>query len=282
MSQTDLSMRDLLEAGVHFGHRASRWNPKMRPFIFGVRAGVHIIDLGQTLPALNEALRTVTEVVSGGGRVLFVGTKRQARESVAAAARRCGQHYINQRWLGGMLTNWKTVSKSVERLREVEALLDPASTDGQLLTKKERLGLSREQRKLEAAIGGIKDMGGLPDILVVIDTNAERIAIAEAAKIGIPVVAIVDTNARLDGITHVIPGNDDALRAIDLYCTAFAEAALAGLKAEMAGSTTDAGAAEEIPAQLNPVPEAEAAEEAKPAEAPAPAAPEEEAKAAAS
>ncbi|HBH27075.1 MAG TPA: 30S ribosomal protein S2 [Rhodospirillaceae bacterium] len=245
-------MRALLEAGVHFGHRASRWNPRMRPYIFGVRAGVHIIDLGQTAPALQNALQTVQETVAGGGRVLFVGTKRQARGPIAAAAQRCGQHYVNQRWLGGMLTNWKTVSKSVDRLKEVEALLDPANEQGQLLTKKERLGLAREQAKLTASIGGIRDMGGLPDVLFVIDTNHEDIAVKEAAKARIPVIAIVDSNASLEGVTHVIPGNDDALRAIDLYCTAFADAALSGLQRELGRSAKDPGEAQEVPEALNP------------------------------
>ena len=255
MSQTDISMRALLEAGVHFGHRASRWNPRMRPYIFGVRGGVHIIDLGQTAPALEGALKVVQDTVASGGRVLFVGTKRQARAPIAEAAKRCGQHYVNQRWLGGMLTNWKTVSKSVDRLREVEKILAPESETGKLLTKKERLGLSREHAKLEGAIGGIKDMGGLPDVLVVLDTLHDDLAVGEAAKARIPVIAVVDTNAPLDGVTHVIPGNDDALRAIDLYCNAFADAALAGLRREMAASTRDPGAAAEVPAQMNPVPE---------------------------
>lgn len=252
MNLPEVSMRALLEAGVHFGHRASRWNPRMRSYIFGVRGGVHILDLGQTAPALTQALQMVQETVAGGGRVLFVGTKRQARGPIAAAAKRCGQHYINQRWLGGLLTNWRTVSKTVDRLREVDKLLDPANEESKLLKKKERLGLAREKDHLEGSIGGIKDMGGLPDLLFVIDTNHEDIAVKEAQKAKIPVIAIVDSNASLEGVTYVIPGNDDALRAIDLYCTLFADAALSGLRQEAAKGRKDPGTAEVVPQALNP------------------------------
>ena len=208
------TMRQLLEAGVHFGHTTRRWNPKMAPYIFGVRNGVHIIDLEQTVPMLHRALNVVRETVAGGGRVLFVGTKRQASDMIADAAKKCGQYYVNHRWLGGMLTNWKTISNSIKRLREVEERLAEENVG---LTKKELLNLTRERDKLERALGGIKDMGGLPDVLFVIDTNKEHIAVAEAGNLEIPVVAIVDSNSNPDGITFPVPGNDDAIRAIELY-----------------------------------------------------------------
>ena len=246
MAMPTFTMRQLLEAGVHFGHHTRRWNPKMAPYIFGVRNGVHIIDLEQTHPMLGRAMQAVRDVVAGGGRVLFVGTKRQAQEKVAEAASRCGQYYVNHRWLGGMLTNWKTISMSIKRLREMDEMLN-AQVGG--LTKKELLNRTRDRDKLERALGGIKEMGGLPDILVIIDTNKESIAVQEANKLGIPVVAVVDSNSSPDGITFPIPGNDDALRAIDMYCDLISGAVLDGLQAEASASGIDVGAAEEAPAE---------------------------------
>src|SRR6188508_482911 len=215
MALPDFSMRQLLEAGVHFGHQTHRWNPKMAPYIYGARNNIHIIDLSQTVPLLHQALKQVSDTVAKGGRVLFVGTKRQASDIVADAAQRSAQYYVNSRWLGGMLTNWKTISGSIQRLRKVDETLDGGA---QGLTKKERLMLGREKDKLEKALGGIKDMGGVPDLLFVIDTNKEQLAIKEAQRLGIPVAAIVDTNSNPDGITYVVPANDDAGRAIALYC----------------------------------------------------------------
>ena len=235
------TMRQLLEAGVHFGHHTRRWNPKMRPYIFGERNGVHIINLELTVPMMHRALKSVRDIVAGGGRVLFVGTKPQASEKIAETARRCGQYYVNSRWLGGMLTNWGTISKSIKRLRSIDEML--ANEEVQRgLTKKEQLGLAREKEKLEKALGGIKDMGGLPDAMIVIDTNKEAIAILEAKKLGIPVIAIVDSNCDPDGIDMIIPGNDDATRAITTYCDLFAEAVLDGLQAEVTASGKDIGA----------------------------------------
>ena len=245
MAMPEFSMRRLLEAGVHFGHVTRRWNPKMEPFIFGVRNNVHIIDLQQTVPMLTQALQAVRAVVAGGGRVLFVGTKRQASEIVSDSAKRCGQYYVNHRWLGGMLTNWKTISRSIKRLRDLDEQLAGEGESG--LTKKELLGLTRERDKLERALGGIKEMGGLPDILFVIDTNKEDIAIAEAVKLSIPVVAVIDSNSSPAGITYPIPGNDDSLRAISLYCELAADSVLDGLQEEMRSSGVDVGAADEAP-----------------------------------
>ncbi|WP_282608206.1 30S ribosomal protein S2 [Pelagibius sp. Alg239-R121] len=272
MALPTFTMRQLLEAGVHFGHTTRRWNPKMSPYIFGERNGIHIIDLEQTVPLLHRGLAFVREVVAGGGRVLFVGTKRQASERVADTAKRCGQYYVNHRWLGGMLTNWKTISLSIRRLREVETRLVEAQSG---LTKKELLNLTRERDKLERALGGIKEMGGLPDVIVVIDTNKEHIAIAEANTLNIPVVGILDSNSSPDNITFPIPGNDDAIRAISLYCDLMAESVLDGIQQELTASGTDIGAAEEAPVEKLPeaaAPEAaapEAAAEAPAAEAPA-------------
>ena len=233
------SMRQLLEAGVHFGHHTRRWNPKMQSYIFGARNGIHIIDLEQTVPNLHRALQAVRDVAAGGGRVLFVGTKRQAQEPIAEAAKRCGQYYVNHRWLGGMLTNFKTISQSIKRLRELdEQISNPASG----LTKRELLELTRDRDKLERALGGIKEMGGLPDILFVIDTNKEAIAVKEANTLRIPVVAVLDSNSAPDGIAYPIPGNDDAMRAINLYCDLMAQAVLDGLQAELASSGADVGA----------------------------------------
>jgi small subunit ribosomal protein S2 len=255
MALPEFSMRQLLEAGAHFGHQTHRWNPKMQPYIFGSRANIHIIDLSQSIPLLHQALVKVREVAAGGGRVLFVGTKRQAAEAVAAGARRCAQYYVNHRWLGGTLTNWRTISQSIARLRELEGVLDG---DGQGRTKKELLQLTREREKLELSLGGIKDMGGIPDLMFVIDTNKEAIAIKEARKLNIPVVAILDTNCDPDGVTFPIPGNDDAARALQLYCDLIADAVLDGLAAGQAAMGVDLGAAE---APSEPVLRAVAAEE---------------------
>ena len=249
------SMRQLLEAGVHFGHHTRRWNPKMAPYIFGVRNGIHIIDLEQTEPMLHQGLQAVRDVVAGGGRVMLVGTKRQAQEPVADAAKRCGQYYVNYRWLGGMLTNFKTISQSIRRLREFEERITQEHTG---LTKRELLELTRDRDKLERALGGIKEMGGLPDILFVIDTNKEAIAVHEANTLRIPVVAILDSNSSPDGIAYPIPGNDDAMRAIHLYCDLVAAAVLDGLQAELAASGVDIGARAELP---EPAPAAQKTEE---------------------
>ena len=249
-------MRQLLEAGVHFGHQTRRWNPKMGPFLFGERNGVHIIDLQQTVPMLYAALKAVRDVAAGGGRVLFVGTKHQASDVIAEGAKRCGQYYVNHRWLGGMLTNWKTISNSIKRLRELDEQL---SADESGLTKKELLNVQREKDKLERALGGIKDMGGLPDIIVVIDTNKEEIAVQEANKLGIPVVAVIDSNSDPDGIAYPVPGNDDALRAINTYCELFSGAVLDGIQAEMVARGEDLGAAEDAGEAELPVAEEGAA-----------------------
>jgi small subunit ribosomal protein S2 len=237
----DFSMRQLLEAGAHFGHQSHRWNPKMEPYIFGARNNIHIIDLAQTVPALSRALQAVSDTVARGGRVLFVGTKRQAADAVADAAKRSAQYFVNSRWLGGMLTNWKTISASIQRLRKLDEIL---ATGGTGLTKKERLMLAREREKLEKALGGIKEMGGTPDLIFVIDTNKEQLAIKEAQRLGIPVAAIVDTNCDPDGITYVVPGNDDAGRAIALYCDLVARAAIDGISRGHGDMGIDVGAAE--------------------------------------
>ena len=242
MALPEFTMRQLLEAGVHFGHQTRRWNPKMRPYLFGARNGVHVIDLEQTVPLLHQALVALRDVAAGGGRILFVGTKRQASKPIAETARRCGQYYVNHRWLGGMLTNWKAISGSIKTLADLESTLADEAAG---LTKKEMLRLVRRRNKLDLALGGIRDMGGVPDILVVIDTNKEDIAILEARKLGIPVAAIIDSNCDPDLITHPIPGNDDAIRAINLYCDLFARAVIDGLQVELAASGADIGAAEE-------------------------------------
>ena len=237
------TMRQLLEAGVHFGHQTRRWNPVMGPYIFGQRNGVHILDLTQTVPMLHRALQAARDVIASGGRVLFVGTKRQAQDPIADAAKRCGQYYVNHRWLGGMLTNWKTISQSIKRLRELEQHLGEG---GQGRTKKELLQLTREKDKLDRALGGIKDMGGLPDLIFVIDTNKESIAVGEANKLGIPVVAVVDSNCNPNGIRYPIPGNDDASRAINLYLDLMVAAVLDGIHAEMVASGADLGSREDV------------------------------------
>jgi small subunit ribosomal protein S2 len=242
MAVPDVSLRQLLEAGVHFGHHTRRWNPRMAPYLYGVRNQVHIIDLQQTQPLLERALREVRGIVANGGRVLFVGTKRAAAELVAESARRCGQYYVNHRWLGGTLTNWKTITGSIKRLRQTEELL-AGDTAG--LTKKEVLEITRDRDALEKALGGIKDMGGLPDILFIIDTNKEKLAVEEANKLGIPVIAVIDSNSDPKGINFPIPGNDDAIRAIALYCDLIAGAVLDGISAEMQASGQDVGAVAE-------------------------------------
>ncbi|MFM2044511.1 MAG: ribosomal protein [Pseudomonadota bacterium] len=250
MAMPTFTMRQLLEAGVHFGHHTRRWNPKMAPFLFGVRNGVHIIDLEQTVPMLYRSMQAVRDVTAGGGRVLFVGTKRAAQEKVAEAAKRSGQYYVNHRWLGGMLTNWKTISQSIKRLKEMDEQLAAGDQSGR--TKKELLNMTRDRDKLERALGGIRDMGGLPDLLFIIDTNKEALAIQEANKLGIPVVAIVDSNSNPEGVTFPIPGNDDALRAIDTYCDLIAGAVLDGLQAEMSAAGIDVGSQEEAPVEALP------------------------------
>ena len=265
MALPDYSMRQLLEAGVHFGHQTHRWNPKMARYIFGARNNIHILDLSQTVPLLHQALKIVSDTVAGGGRVLFVGTKRQASEIVADAAGRSAQYYVNARWLGGMMTNWKTISNSIQRLRKVDEIL---ASDASGFTKKERLNLEREREKLNRALGGIKDMGGTPDLMFVIDTNKEAIAIQEAKRLGIPVVAVVDSNCDPDVVDYPIPGNDDAARAISLYCDLIARAALDGIARQQGASGIDVGASAEAPLEeaLAETP-AEAAAEA-PAEQP--------------
>ncbi len=271
MALPDFTMRQLLEAGVHFGHQTHRWNPKMGQYIFGVRNNIHIIDLAQSVPLLHQALLAVRNTVASGGRVLFVGTKRQASDPIADAAQRCAQYYINHRWLGGTLTNWKTISNSIKQLRSLEETLG-AEVVGR--TKKELLQLTREKDKLERALGGIKDMGGLPDLMFVIDTNKESIAIREAAKLGIPVVAVLDTNCDPDGITYPIPGNDDASRAISLYCDLMARSVIDGISESSQASGVDLGEAEEpvpeeLPAETPEAPAEAAAPEAAAGDAPA-------------
>ncbi|HEY1799258.1 MAG TPA: 30S ribosomal protein S2 [Stellaceae bacterium] len=256
MAVPDFSMRQLLEAGVHFGHHTRRWNPKMAPYLFGVRNGIHIVDLEHTVPLLHQALETIRHEVAGGGRLLIVGTKRQAQEAVSEAAKRCGQYYVNYRWLGGMLTNFKTISNSIKRLRELDERIQ---TEEVGLTKRELLELTRDRDKLERSLGGIKEMGGLPSILFVIDTNKEAIAVAEANKLRIPVVAVLDSNSDPAGIAYPIPGNDDAMRAIHLYCELVSGAVLDGLQAEMAASGIDIGSRDVVPVEAT---EDEAAEEA--------------------
>ncbi|MGY9049659.1 30S ribosomal protein S2 [Puniceibacterium antarcticum] len=244
MALPEFNMRQLLEAGVHFGHQTQRWNPRMGEFIYGARNGIHIMDLTQTVPMLDAALNVIRETTAKGGRVLFVGTKRQAQQSIADAAEKCAQYYMNHRWLGGTLTNWQTVSKSIGRLKQIDELMETGS-DG--LTKKERLNMERDQTKLQSSLGGIREMGGVPDLLFVIDVKKEALAVAEANKLGIPVVAIVDTNCSPDGVDYIIPGNDDAARAISLYCDLVSRAALDGMTAQMGAAGVDIGALEDAP-----------------------------------
>ena len=255
MALPEFSLRQLLEAGVHFGHQTQRWNPRMGEFIYGARNGIHIVDLTQTVPMLDAALNAVRDVVAKGGRLLFVGTKRQAAGPVAEAAEKCAQYYMNHRWLGGTLTNWQTVSQSIKRLNEIDEIMENGAGG---LTKKERLGLERDQTKLQASLGGIRQMGGVPDMLFVIDVKKEALAIAEANKLGIPVVAVVDTNCSPDGIDYIIPGNDDAARAISLYCDLISRTALDGMSAQMDAAGVDVGEMVDAPV-----------EEAAAAEAPA-------------
>jgi small subunit ribosomal protein S2 len=255
MAMPEFTLRQLLEAGVHFGHHTRRWNPRMGPYLYGVRNQVHIIDLQQTVPLLDRALRAIRDVTAAGGRVLLVGTKRAAAEYIADSAKRCGQYYVNHRWLGGTLTNWKTITGSIKRLRQIEELL---SGDTAGLTKKEVLEITRDRDKLERALGGIKEMGGLPDILFIIDTNKEKLAVEEANKLHIPVVAVLDSNSDPGGVTYPVPGNDDAIRAITMYCDLVAGAVLDGISAEMAASGADIGAVENLPPEQ--MPEAEPAE----------------------
>ncbi len=260
MTMPIVTLRQLFEAGVHFGHNTRRWNPKMQAYLFGVRNNVHIIDLEQTVPLFQRALQQLRDTAASGGRVLFVGTKRQAADKVADAAKRCGQYYVNHRWLGGMLTNWKTISQSIKRLREID---DKLTSTSHKVTKKEALGMSRDRDKLEKALGGIKDMGGLPDLIFVIDTLKEDIAIAEAVKLGIPVIAIVDSNSDPASITFPIPGNDDASRAIDLYCELASQAILDGIEAEIGSNAKakgkDLGASDVVPASETTIEETKTA-----------------------
>ena len=247
MAMPEFSMRQLLEAGVHFGHQTHRWNPKMAPYIFGTRNNIHILDLAQTVPALSRALQLVSDTVSKGGRVLFVGTKRQAADIVAEAAKNSAQYYVNARWLGGMMTNWKTISNSINRLRKVDEII---AGGGVGLTKKETLNLSREREKLDRALGGIKDMGKTPDLMFIIDTNKEKNAIDEAKRLGIPVVAIIDSNCDPDLIDYPIPGNDDSSRAIALYCDLIAKACIDGIVRQQGNMGVDLGAMEDAPAEV--------------------------------
>ena len=262
MALPTFTMREMLEAGVHFGHSTRRWNPKMEQFIFGARNKTHILDLQQTMPMFHQALQALSDVTSRGGRVLFVGTKRAAAEKIAETARNCGQYYVNHRWLGGMLTNWSTVSQSIRRLRDLEARFESGEINQ--LTKKETLQLTRDQEKLERTLGGIKEMGGIPDMLFILDTNKEAIAVQEANRLGIPVVSVVDSNASPDGVDYIVPGNDDAMRAITFYCELVQAAVLDGLQTELMKSGGDAGAA--IDAPVEPA-LAEIAAEAAPVEA---------------
>jgi small subunit ribosomal protein S2 len=265
MALPEFTMRQLLEAGVHFGHQTQRWNPRMGPFIYGSRNGIHIMDLTQTVPLLDQALQAIRDTVAKGGRVLFVGTKRQAATPLAEAAEKSAQYFMNHRWLGGTLTNWQTVSKSIARLNKLDEAM---AGDIEGLTKKERLGMERDQGKLQASLGGIREMGSVPDLLFVIDVRKEALAIAEANKLGIPVVAIVDSNCSPDGVDYIIPGNDDAARAIALYCDLAARAALDGMSAQLGAAGVDLGALEEAPVEEVVVEEvvAEAVAEAAPAE----------------
>ena len=246
MALPEFSMRQLLEAGVHFGHQTQRWNPRMGEFIYGARNGIHIFDLTQTVPMLDAALNAIRETVAKNGRVLFVGTKRQASAPVAEAAEKCAQYYMNHRWLGGTLTNWQTVSQSIQRLKQIDEQMD-AGAEG--LTKKERLHMEREQEKLTLSLGGIREMGGVPDMLFVIDVKKEQLAVAEANKLGIPVVAVVDTNCSPKGIDYIIPGNDDAARAISLYCDLVSRAALDGMTAQLDAAGVDLGSLEDAPVE---------------------------------
>ena len=263
MALPEFTLRQLLEAGVHFGHQTQRWNPRMEEFIYGERNGIHIMDLTQTVPMLDAALNIVRETVAKGGRILFVGTKRQASTAIAEAAEKCAQYYMNHRWLGGTLTNWQTVSQSISRLKSLDEKMTVGSEG---LTKKERLGMEREQSKLQASLGGITQMGGVPDLLFVIDVKKEALAVAEANKLGIPVIAVVDTNCSPSGIDYLIPGNDDAARAIALYCDLIARSALDGMTEQMGAAGVDLGEMEDVPLETAveaPVEEATTGEASK-------------------
>ncbi len=266
MALPEFSMRQLLEAGVHFGHQTARWNPKMGEFIYGDRNGIHILDLTQTVPMLDQALQVIRDTVAKGGRILFVGTKRQAQKPIAEAAERCAQYYMNHRWLGGTLTNWKTVSQSINRLKQIDERMGEGAEG---LTKKERLHMERDQNKLQASLGGIREMGGVPDLLFVIDVMKEDLAILEAKKLGIPVVAVVDTNCSPAGVDYIIPGNDDAARAIQLYCDLVSRAALDGMSAQLGAAGVDVGALEEAALEEQAQAEADAEAAASGTEAPA-------------
>ena len=246
MALPEFTMRQLLEAGVHYGHQTARWNPRMGEYIYGDRNGIHIIDLTQTVPLLDAALKVVRDTVARGGRILFVGTKRQAQKPVSEAAERCAQFFMNHRWLGGTLTNWQTVSKSIQRLKQIDEMMGHGAEG---LTKKERLNIEREQGKLQASLGGIREMGGTPDLLVIVDVGKESLAILEAQKLGIPVVGIVDTNCSPKGVDYIIPGNDDAARAIQLYCDLIARAALDGMSAQLGAAGVDLGALVDAPVE---------------------------------
>ena len=248
MTMPNYTMKELLEAGIHFGHQLNRWNPKMEPYLFGERNGIHIIDLQQTFPLINSALKVIRDIAAGGGRVLFVGTKRQAQKIISETAINSGQYYMNHRWLGGTLTNWKTISKSIVRLKNYDEILNK---DDSGLTKKELVGIQRQRNKLEASLGGIKDMGGLPDALFVIDTNKEHIAIKEANVLKIPVIAVVDSNSNPDGVDFPIPGNDDATRAIAMYCKLISESILDGLQASFSNSGKDIGESDQLKEKID-------------------------------
>ena len=249
MALPDYSMSELLEAGAHFGHQKHRWNPKMEPFIFGVRNNIHILDLSQTIPLLHKALTAVRDVTKSGGRILFVGTKRQGQEIIANAANDCAQYYMNHRWYGGTLTNWKTISNTIKRLRTIEDLLENDDLSG--LTKKELLKLNREKEKLDTSIGGIKDMGGLPDLIFVLDTVKEQIAIQEATKLNIPIAAIIDSNSNPDGVTYPIPGNDDSTKSISLFCDLISKAALDGIAQSQNETSADTKTAPKVTKNKN-------------------------------
>ncbi|MGD1924902.1 MAG: 30S ribosomal protein S2 [Paracoccaceae bacterium] len=282
MALPEFTLRQLLEAGVHFGHQTHRWNPRMGSYIYGSRNGIHILDLTQSVPLLDAALQALRDCVAKGGRVLFVGTKRQAAGPIKDAAERSAQYFMNHRWLGGTLTNWKTVSNSIRRLKELDELNEGGAIEG--FTKKERLNLEREREKLQASLGGIREMGGVPDMMFVIDTNKEDLAIAEAKKLKIPVVAILDTNCDPTGVDFPIPGNDDAARAISLYCDLAARAVIDGMASQLDAAGCDLGELEEVPREdavaaedpgeaVNPPAEELPAAEAPATEAPAAEAP---------
>jgi len=248
MTMPNYTMKELLEAGIHFGHQLNRWNPKMEPYLYGERNGIHIIDLQQTFPLINSALKVIRDIAAGGGRVLFVGTKRQAQKIISETAINSGQYYMNHRWLGGTLTNWKTISKSIVRLKNYDEILNKEDSG---LTKKELVGIQRQRNKLEASLGGIKDMGGLPDALFVIDTNKEHIAIKEANVLKIPVIAVIDSNSNPDGVDFPIPGNDDATRAIAMYCKLISESILDGLQSSFSNSGKDIGESDQLKEKID-------------------------------